>query len=182
MKLINTKIKDLLLIKPDLYKDTRGFFFERYNQKKYSRILKKKFVQDNHSKSSKNVLRGLHLQTKPFEQGKLVSVIKGKILDIAVDLRFDSKTFCKHQKFILSASNMYQLWIPEGFAHGFLSLEKNTEVIYKTTNYYSKKNDITVKWDDSDLNINWQIKKPLLSDKDKNGITIKKFNELFYRN
>jgi dTDP-4-dehydrorhamnose 3,5-epimerase len=170
LKIYKTKIKGLILIKTNQYFDNRGYFFESFNQKIYSKIdIKNSFVQDNFSISKKNVLRGLHYQRKN-SQGKLIRVIKGKILDIAVDIRKNSKTFGKHQSFILSEENCKQLWIPKNFAHGFLSLSPNTIVNYKCTDFYDPIDQNTIIWNDKDLNIKWPIKKPIISKKDRDGI------------
>ena len=170
MKIYKTKIKGLILIKTNQHFDNRGYFFESFNQKIYSKIdIKNSFVQDNFSISKKNVLRGLHYQRKN-SQGKLIRVIKGKILDIAVDIRKNSKTFGKHQSFILSEENCKQLWIPKNFAHGFLSLSPNTIVNYKCTDFYDPNDQNTIIWNDKDLNIKWPIKKPIISKKDRDGI------------
>ena len=170
MKIYKTKIKGLILIKTNQYFDNRGYFFESFNQKIYSKInIKKIFIQDNFSISKKNVLRGLHYQRKN-PQGKLIRVIKGKILDIAVDIRKNSETFGKHQSFILSEENCKQLWVPKNFAHGFLSLSSNTIVNYKCTDFYDPKDQNTIVWNDKDLKIKWPIKKPIISKKDRDGI------------
>tara|TARA_B100001248_G_scaffold257652_1_gene240556 strand:- start:524 stop:1057 length:534 start_codon:yes stop_codon:yes gene_type:complete len=177
MILKTTKFDGVYIFVPEVHKDTRGYFYESYN----SRFLKDKinseafFVQDNHSMSSKNVLRGLHYQKPPFEQAKLIRVITGKIYDVIVDIRKDSPNFGKWQGFTLSSENNYQLWIPRGFAHGFLSLEENTQVIYKTDNFYNKEASISIMYNDIDLQIEWPVDDPVLSPNDKNGI---KFSEL----
>ena len=177
MILKTTKFDDVYIFVPEVYKDTRGYFYESYN----ARFLKDKinsetcFVQDNHSMSSKNVLRGLHYQRPPYEQAKLIRVITGKIYDVIVDIRKDSPDFGKWQGFTLSSDNNYQLWIPRGFAHGFLSLEENTQVIYKTDNFYNKEASISIMYNDIDLQIEWPVDDPVLSPNDKNGI---KFSEL----
>ncbi len=176
MKIFKTKIHGLILIQPKKFFDTRGYFFESYNSKTYSEIgIKNLFVQDNLSISKKNVLRGLHYQNKK-PQGKLVSVIKGSILDIAVDIRKNSKTFGKHQAFILSEKNCKQLWIPRNFAHGFLTLSSNTIVSYKCTDFYDPSDQNTIIWNDKTLNITWPTKKPIISEKDKKGILFKNIN------
>lgn len=170
MKIYKTKINGLILIKTKSFTDNRGHFFESYNKKIYSKIgIKDPFVQSNFSLSKKNVLRGLHFQKKK-PQGKLISVIKGEILDVVVDIRKNSKTYGKYASFLLSKNNGYQLWIPKNFAHGFLSLSNNTIVNYKCTDFYESKDQNTILWSDKDLKINWNIKKPILSKKDKNGI------------
>jgi len=161
------------IIKPDFYTDKRGIFYETFHQKKYSKMLKNyKFIQDNFSKSKKNVLRGMHFQSKN-SQGKLVFVIKGKIFDVIVDLRKNSRTFGKWKSIILSEQNKLQLWVPPGFAHGFLALSKDVNLIYKCTSLYNPKHDQTLIWNDKEININWPIKRPILSEKDKNGETLK---------
>ena len=167
MKLLKTKIKDLLIIKTNIYKDNRGFFKEIEEFK----ILKKKFIFDCLSFSKKNTLRGLHLQRKK-QQAKIITVAQGKILDVVVDLRKNSKTYGKHFSIEISYNSDFSLFIPSGFAHGFLCLSKTCLVYYKCTNYRDKKSEITLKWNDKALNINWPIKKPILSKKDKLGISL----------
>ncbi|HFO3477547.1 TPA: dTDP-4-dehydrorhamnose 3,5-epimerase, partial [Escherichia coli] len=139
MKIANTKLDGLLVIEPTVYEDERGFFYESYNEKKFMETIGAsiKFVQDNHSKSSKGVLRGLHFQKNPYEQGKLVRCIRGEVYDVAVDIRKDSPTFGQWFGVNLSDENKKQLWIPEGFAHGFITLSDVAEFVYKTTNYYA---------------------------------------------
>ncbi|MBB7324318.1 dTDP-4-dehydrorhamnose 3,5-epimerase, partial [Escherichia coli] len=139
MNVIKTEIPDVLIFEPKVFGDERGFFFESFNQKIFEEAVGRKveFVQDNHSKSTKGVLRGLHYQLEPYAQGKLVRCVVGEVFDVAVDIRKSSPTFGKCLEVILSADNKKQLWIPEGFAHGFLTLQDDTEIIYKTTNYYS---------------------------------------------
>ncbi len=165
MKIIKTKIKDLILLKTDVHKDNRGFFKEVEK----NRILKKKFVFDCFSYSKKNTLRGLHLQTNK-SQAKIITVVQGKILDVVVDLRKKSKTFGKYFAVEISQNSNFSLFIPENFAHGFLCLSKNCGVYYKCTNYRDKKSEVTIKWNDKNLKIKWPIKKPILSKKDRNGI------------
>ena len=167
MKLLKTKIKDLLIIKTNIYKDNRGFFKEIEKFK----ILKKKFIFDCLSFSKKNTLRGLHLQRKK-QQAKIITVAQGKILDVVVDLRKKSKPYGKHFSIEISYNSDFSLFIPSGFAHGFLCLSKTCLVYYKCTNYRDKKSEITLKWNDKALNINWPIKKPILSKKDKLGISL----------
>ena len=164
MKLIKTKIKDLLIVKTNIYKDNRGFFKEIEKFK----ILKKKFIFDCLSFSKKNTLRGLHLQTKR-SQAKIITVAQGKILDVVVDLRKKSKTYGKHFSIEISHDSDFSLFIPEGFAHGFMCLSKTCLVYYKCTNYRDKKSEVTIKWNDKDLSIKWPIKKPILSKKDRFG-------------
>ena len=179
MTIIETDIKGLYLLKPKIFKDSRGFFLETYKNDKYiKKLIKFNFVQDNHSRSKKNVLRGLHLQTK-FPQGKYVSVLKGKILDIAIDLRKNSKTFGKHFKIVLSAKNAKSIFIPEGFAHGFLSLSFESIVHYSCTNYRSANHEVGIMWNDKDLKIKWPIKKPITSKKDNNNLTLKQFKNFY---
>ncbi|MDA7714068.1 dTDP-4-dehydrorhamnose 3,5-epimerase [Candidatus Pelagibacter sp.] len=166
MRLLKTKIKDLLIIKTKIYKDSRGFFKEIEKFK----ILKKKFIFDCLSFSKKNTLRGLHLQRKK-QQAKIITVAQGKILDVVVDLRKKSKTYGKHFSIEISHESDFSLFIPEGFAHGFMCLSKTCLVYYKCTNYRNQKSEITLKWNDEDLNIKWPTKKPILSKKDSLGIS-----------
>ena len=164
MRIQKTKFKNLLIFKSRNFFDNRGFFREIAIKK----LIKEKFVFDVSSKSKRNVLRGLHMQMK-FQQGKYISVLKGKILDVVVDCRKNSKTFGKNFKIILSDSNCKSLYIPPGFLHGFLGLDPENIVTYSCTNYRDKNSEIGVKWDDKDLKIKWKIKKPILSKKDKNN-------------
>jgi len=176
MEIISTPIKDLFVIQPNVFKDNRGYFFESYNQKKFQeKGLNFNFVQDNESKSQKGVLRGLHFQKPPFAQGKLVRVIAGSVLDVAVDIRSQSPTYGQHFSIVLSEENKTMLWIPEGFAHGFVTLEDNTIFYYKCTNFYNKESEGAIFWSDIELGINWEIEKPLLSDKDKIAPLFKDF-------
>jgi len=170
MKIIKTKLKDLLIIKTKIFKDNRGFFKEVEKQK----ILKKKFIFDCFSFSKKNTLRGLHLQ-KNNSQAKIITVAQGKILDVAVDLRKDSKTFGNHFSIKIDQNSDFSLYIPEGFAHGFMCLSKYCVVYYKCTNYRDKGSEITIKWNDEDLKIKWPIKKPILSKKDNDGISLSEY-------
>ena len=170
MNFIKTEIPDVIIFEPKVFGDERGFFLESFNQKTFEEAtgLKREFVQDNHSKSSKGVLRGLHYQLPPMAQGKLVRVVQGEVFDVAVDIRKSSPTFGKWVGVHLSAENKRQLWIPEGFAHGFLTLSETAEFLYKTTNYYSPKDESGILWSDSAIEIQWpQITQPLLSEKDK---------------
>lgn len=162
------KIDGLFVFESRKFHDDRGYFFESFNQNNFEKAIGKSvsFVQDNISFSSKNVLRGLHLQAPPYAQGKLVSVVKGSVLDVAVDIRKSSPTFGQHFKIILSSENGLQFWIPEGFAHGFLALEDNTIFSYKCTNYYHPASELSLRWDDKDLNIDWNTTSPIISDKD----------------
>jgi len=162
-----TFIKDLLLLTPRVYKDERGYFMESYNQRKIGKMIKSDFVQDNESMSKKNVLRGLHLQLPPFAQAKLIRVIKGSILDVAVDLRKDSETYGNHFKHVLSGENKKQLYVPKGFAHGFLTLEDDTLINYKCSDYYHAESEVSILWNDKELNVDWGIKDPILAEKDR---------------
>jgi len=180
MKVIPLSIPDVLLIEPEVFGDDRGFFFESFNQNKFEDVIGKKinFVQDNHSKSVKGVLRGLHYQLPPKAQGKLVRVIQGEVFDVAVDIRKSSPTFGKWVGEILSADNKKQIWIPEGFAHGFLTLSDTAEFLYKTTDFYSQEHEQSIIWNDEAINIRWPFNfKPVLSKKD---ITGKNFFEASY--
>lgn len=165
MKIIKTQIKDLILIKTELFRDKRGYFKEVEKFK----VLKKKFIFDCFSYSKKNTLRGLHLQTKK-SQAKIITVVHGKILDVAVDLRKKSPTYGKYFSIEISDNSDFSIFIPAGFAHGFLCLSKNCAVYYKCTNYRDKKSEKTIKWNDKSLNIKWPIKRPILSKKDALGI------------
>ena len=159
------------IFEPSVYLDRRGFFFESFNIKNYLKISAKyDFVQDNFSKSNKNVLRGLHFQNKN-PQGKLVFATKGKIYDVIVDLRNKSRTFGKWKSIIISDKNKLQIWVPPGFAHGFLALTKEVNLVYKCTSFYNPKYEQTLIWNDKTLNINWPVKKPILSKKDREGST-----------
>lgn len=171
MKILNTSLKDVFLIEPNKYGDHRGYFSETFNKKEFKKISDSTFVQDNQSLSSKKyTLRGLHFQTEPYAQDKLVRVIQGSILDIVVDLRKSSKTYLKHEIFEISDKNFLQIWVPKGFAHGILTLEENTILFYKVTNFYSKENDSGISIFDESLKIEIPISKEklILSDKDKN--------------
>ena len=180
MEIIKTSIEGLLIIKPDVFKDERGYFFESYNKERFANEgLMMNFVQDNESKSSKGVLRGLHFQKPPFAQGKLVRVIKGSVMDVAVDLRKDSPTYGKWESVVLTEENKLQFWIPEGFAHGFVTLEDNTIFNYKCTNVYNKESEGSILWNDPDINIEWNIENPILSEKDKLSPLFKDFETPF---
>jgi len=175
------EIEGLLLIKPSIFEDDRGFFYESYNETKYNEILgsEMQFVQDNISISKKNVLRGLHFQKPPFAQGKLVTVLRGSVIDVAVDLREKSETYGQYQLVELSENNKLQFWIPAGFAHGFCSLEDDTIFAYKCSNYYSPQHEETIMWNDPDLAIDWKIINPIVSDKDKIGKYFNTFDSPF---
>jgi len=162
MKIIKTKFKDLLIIKSKIFYDNRGYFREISLEK----LIKKRLIFTILSKSKKNVLRGMHLQRKN-PQGKYISVLKGEIFDVAVDCRKNSKTFGKHFKITLNDKKNVSIYIPPGFAHGFVGLKKENIVLYSCTNYRNKKSEVGITWNDPDLNINWPIKKPTLSSKDK---------------
>ena len=168
-------IPDVLLIEPQVFGDDRGFFYESFNQNKFEAVMGKKinFVQDNHSKSVKGVLRGLHYQLTPKAQGKLVRVIQGEVFDVAVDLRQSSPTFGKWVGEILSGDNKKQLWIPEGFAHGFLTLSDTAEFLYKTTDFYSKDHEEAIQWNDKTIGIDWPMQEVSLSSKDNAALSFK---------
>tara|TARA_Y100000766_G_C18778394_1_gene542002 strand:+ start:37 stop:588 length:552 start_codon:yes stop_codon:yes gene_type:complete len=171
MKLIKTSIEGLIILKSTIVNDNRGYFLESYNKKNINSLLGNiNFVQENESMSFKGVLRGLHFQKPPFAQAKLVKCLQGEILDVAVDLRKTSKTFCKHETCLLSQQNKKQIFIPKGFAHGFLVLSDFAVVSYKVDNYYNPKYESGILWNDRSLNINWNIDKDklILSEKDKN--------------
>lgn len=175
MNVIETPIPDLLIIEPKVFGDERGFFFESFNQKAFREAtgLNVEFVQDNHSKSAKNVLRGLHYQIAPHAQGKLVRVTQGEVFDVAVDIRNGSKTFGNWFGTTLTGENKKQLWIPPGFAHGFVTLSDTAEFLYKTTDYYSPEHERCIAWDDPDIGIQWPLNAaPVLSGKDRQGSPI----------
>jgi dTDP-4-dehydrorhamnose 3,5-epimerase len=171
MKATPLAIPEVLLIEPRVFGDDRGFFFESFNQRQFDEAIGRPvaFVQDNHSRSAKNVLRGLHYQIKQ-PQGKLVRVVKGEVFDVAVDIRKSSPTFGQWVGEILSADNKKQLWVPPGFAHGFVTLSESAEFLYKTTDYYSPDFERCIRWDDLELGIQWPLAgEPVLSAKDQNG-------------
>jgi len=168
MKVTPLKIPDVKLIEPDVFEDERGFFYESFNQQKFNEAIGENitFVQDNHSKSSKGVLRGLHYQEAPFAQGKLVRVIAGEVFDVSVDVRKDSSTYGQWVAEVLSGENKKQLWIPEGFAHGFLTLSNEAEFLYKTTDFYNKESEKSIHWKNNEFNIQWpEVEAPLLTSK-----------------
>ncbi|HSH54592.1 MAG TPA: dTDP-4-dehydrorhamnose 3,5-epimerase [Methylotenera sp.] len=174
MQVTQTAIPDVLIIEPKVFGDDRGFFYESFNQKSFEELtgVKANFVQDNHSKSAINVLRGLHYQIQQ-PQGKLVRVVVGEVFDVAVDLRRQSSTFGQWVGVILSAENKRQLWVPPGFGHGFLVLKEGTEFLYKTTDYYAPQHERCVRWDDPAIGIEWPIVgSPVLSAKDKVGANL----------
>jgi dTDP-4-dehydrorhamnose 3,5-epimerase len=174
MKLIETAIPDLVILEPRVFGDDRGFFYESFNQKVFREItgIKADFVQDNHSRSAQNVLRGLHYQIQQ-PQGKLVRVVAGEVLDVAVDLRKSSPTFGKSVAVILEAIAKQMFWIPPGFAHGFLVLSEYAEFLYKTTDYYAPQYERSLLWNDPDLAIAWNVAEPILSAKDQAGKLLK---------
>ena len=178
MKINKTFIEDLLIIEPQLFKDERGFFYESYNKNNLD--INIVFVQDNESKSYKGVIRGLHFQTPPFEQTKLVRCVSGNILDVAVDLRTSSKTYGKFFSIELSSENNKQLFVPKGFAHGFQVLSETAIVNYKVDNFYNPKFDSGIIWNDKDLSIDWNLDlKPILSEKDLKLISVKDLKSPF---
>ena len=180
MQVIATPIPDLLIFQPKIFEDDRGYFFESYNKKIFSKNgIDIEFVQDNQSLSQKGVLRGLHFQNPPFAQGKLVTVLKGAVLDVAVDIRKASLAYGQYYSIELNEKNKTMLWIPPGFAHGFLTLEDNTVFSYKCTNFYSKTDEDCILWNDKTINIDWKINTPQLSEKDKHGKSFKEFTSLF---
>ncbi len=176
MNIIQTEIPEVLIIEPKVFADPRGFFLESFNRRTFAEKtgLDCDFVQDNHSRSSKNILRGLHYQIQQ-PQGKLVRVVVGEIFDVAIDIRKNSPTFGKWVGYYLSAENHRQLWIPPGFAHGFLAVSEVAEVLYKTTEYYAPQHDRCILWSDPDIGINWPLNSqtPILSAKDQAGIPFK---------
>ncbi|MGD8203029.1 dTDP-4-dehydrorhamnose 3,5-epimerase [Pantoea sp. FN0305] len=169
MAFTKTEIPDVIIFEPKVFGDERGFFYESFNQQDFEEAVGKpiSFVQDNHSKSQKGVLRGLHFQNGKYAQGKLVRCVRGEVYDVAVDIRVNSPTYAQWVAVFLSEENKRQLWIPEGFAHGFLVLSKTAEFLYKTTNYYSPENEGGIIWNDNDINIEWPLEgAPILSLKD----------------
>jgi dTDP-4-dehydrorhamnose 3,5-epimerase len=180
MEVSKTFIDGLLVLKPKVYADDRGYFFESYNiETLQSAGIIDQFRQDNESLSSKGVLRGLHYQVPPYAQGKLVRVVKGKVMDVAVDIRQSSSTYGQHFSIELTGENKHMLWIPPGFAHGFATLEDNTIFAYKCTHLYNKEAEECIVWNDPDLKIQWGIHSPLVSEKDKLGMSFKNFKTPF---
>jgi dTDP-4-dehydrorhamnose 3,5-epimerase len=178
MKVIETKIKDLVIIEPAVYGDDRGYFMESFNAEWFEKnVCDTKFIQDNESKSTKGVLRGLHFQTPPYAQAKLVRVIEGEVLDVAVDLRQDSPTYGQHETVLLSGDNKKQFFVPRGFAHGFLVLSESAIFSYKVDNKYSPTHDSGLLWNDPELNIDWNIKlsEIKLSSKDEEQLSLVDF-------
>lgn len=181
MKVIDTKIPDVKIIEPTVFGDERGFFMETWNQKQFEEMVTGKptqFVQDNHSKSKKGILRGLHYQTVNT-QGKLVRVVSGEVFDVAVDIRNDSPTFGQWVGVYLSAENKRQLWVPEGFAHGFYVTSEEAEFVYKCTDFYNPSAEVSLLWNDSELNIEWPIvNSPTLSNKDRDALRLLEIEKL----
>lgn len=176
MELINTPIQGVFVLKPNLFKDDRGYFYESYNQKTLEKLgITDRFVQDNQSCSQKNVIRGLHFQKPPYAQAKLVRVVQGAIVDIAFDIRKDSPTYGKFYSIELTAENHLQLYIPAGFAHGFAVLEDHTIVQYKCSEFYNKEYEGTILYNDPIINIDWHIEKPILAAKDMQGLDFNTF-------
>lgn len=181
MNFIPTEIRDLYVVEPKVFSDERGYFFESFQEKDFLNMsINLRFTQDNQSLSSKGVLRGLHMQKPPYEQGKLVRVVKGSVLDVAVDIREGSPTYGKYFSIELSEENFKMLWIPPGFAHGFLTLRDNTIFTYKCTGVYNKDSELSLKWDDPDIGIEWGIiEEPIVSEKDKKASNLKYFKSPF---
>lgn len=181
MNIHSFQIEGPILIEPRVFDDERGSFMESYNHQKFKEAVgaEVNFFQDNESHSFKDVLRGLHYQSPPKAQAKLVRVVQGAVLDVIVDVREESATFGQHLKFVLSATNQKQLYIPEGFAHGFLALDENNVFLYKCSAYYSPEHENTLLWNDPDLGIDWGIDTPILSDKDQQGISFRDMKPVF---
>jgi len=172
MQIETTKLNDVLLIKPRVFRDDRGFFLESWNKRAFDEAVGRvvEFVQDNHSRSLKGVLRGLHYQTEPMAQAKLITVMRGRIFDVAVDVRPDSPTYGQWVGEVLTDESREMLWIPEGFAHGFYVLSDFADVVYKTTNYYSPTHERCIRWDDETLAVEWPLTgEPVVSAKDLQG-------------
>ena len=180
MKITKTEIHGLLVIQPDVFSDSRGFFFESFSKKRYEDLdIQGEFVQDNFSRSKKNTVRGLHYQVGEKAQGKLCQVIEGEVLDVAVDISFNSPTFGKHFSLILNSKLKNQLWIPIGFAHGFSVLSDEAIFSYKCTNYYSKADERAILFNDPDLNIDWKVDEAVISEKDLNATKFKEIKKDF---
>tara|TARA_R110002096_G_scaffold416576_2_gene619434 strand:- start:275508 stop:276044 length:537 start_codon:yes stop_codon:yes gene_type:complete len=178
MKVIKTDIEDVLIIEPKLFGDKRGFFMETFSAERYRKMagIDTDFVQDNHSRSQRGVLRGLHFQ-KSNPQGKLVRVVGGEVFDVAVDIRKNSKSYGNWIGVILSAENKRQLWVPPGFAHGFVTLSETADFEYKCTEYYNPEDEGCLAWNDDTVGIDWPIKNPTLSEKDALGISLKEISK-----
>jgi dTDP-4-dehydrorhamnose 3,5-epimerase len=182
MKIEHTQFRDLLVIAPDVFRDERGYFFEPFNEARF-RVetgINVTFVQDNESMSKKNVLRGMHFQVPPKSQAKLIRVTTGSVLDVVVDLRRNEPTYGQHYSMILSAENKLQLYVPEGFAHGFMVLEDNTIFSYKCSNYYSREHDRSLLWNDPDFGIEWNANNPIISEKDQHAMRFASFETPFF--
>ena len=180
MNILKTELSGLLIIDPKVFGDDRGYFFESFNAEVFASAgLIADFVQDNESRSVKGVLRGLHFQEPPFEQGKLVRVVRGAVMDVSVDIRKDSPTYGKWTAFELSEQNKRMLWIPPGFAHGFVTLEDDTVFIYKCTNVYNRESESSILWNDPELSIDWGIENPIISEKDSKAPLFRELNSPF---
>ena len=183
MQVSKTRLKDCLILEPRVFGDERGYFLESYNKGKFDKLIGRSvdFIQDNEAKSSKGVLRGLHFQLPPFNQAKLVRVTEGEVLDVVVDLRKSSSTYLQHETIILSSENKKQLFVPRGFAHGYVVLSKTAVFAYKVDNQYAPEYDSGIIWNDSDLGIDWNIHQQelIISEKDKNLQTLAEFNSPF---
>ena len=181
MKVIEKALNGIILFEPPVFGDSRGYFFESFRKNLFEEECESvvDFVQDNESFSQKGVLRGLHFQNPPYEQGKLVRVTQGAVMDVAVDIRKKSQSYGEYFSTVLSEENKRMLWIPPGFAHGFLTLKNNTRFLYKCTNYYNKDSEGGLLWNDTTLSINWKIKKPLISEKDAQLSSFVNFNSQF---
>ncbi len=181
MKIIDEALNGLVVFEPKMFNDERGFFFESYRKEKFysSTGINNEFVQDNHSFSKKNVIRGLHFQSPPFAQGKLVRVIKGAAYDIVVDIRKNSSTYGKHYGIELNESNNFLFWVPVGFAHGFAALTDETVFLYKCTAKYSKEHEVTLQFNDPSLQLDWKVSNPIVSTKDCEGLLFQNLNSPF---
>ena len=180
MELIKTQIEGLVILKPRIFYDERGYFFESYNYNTFKSLgIPDVFVQDNQSCSQKNVIRGLHFQNPPFAQAKLVRVIQGSVIDVAVDIRKDSPTYGQHHTVLLSAENQLQFFLPIGFAHGFVALEENTIFTYKCSDFYNKDAEGTIRFDDSTLDIDWKTENPVVNEKDRKSVSFSDFISMF---
>ncbi len=180
LKKTDTPIQDLFIIEPQIFTDERGFFFESFSEKKYKELgIDYNIVQDNFSQSSKGTIRGLHYQVGEYAQGKLCQVLQGRVLDVAVDIRFGSPTFGKSFSVELSDENKKQFWLPPGFAHGFSVLSETALFHYKCTNYYSKKDERCIIYNDDELKINWMVKNSIISEKDNFGVLFKNIDRDF---
>jgi dTDP-4-dehydrorhamnose 3,5-epimerase len=181
LELKRTEIEDVILLEPTVFGDERGYFLESFSLQRWTNLFQKApaFVQDNESMSQKGVLRGLHFQQEPYAQGKLVRVVKGAVLDVAVDIRSGSPTYGQHITAKLTGENKNQIYVPPGFAHGFVTLEDDTIFSYKCTNYYNKESEGGLMWNDPDLNIDWGVADPILSEKDTAYVRFAEFNSPF---